>query len=73
MTQNKTFLVTNFDVSRISLVNYGVIKLGNLTHRQAAWVEVLFPFEYSLNLTVLSNLFLSSYKELRIYYQFQVL
>ena len=44
-----------------------------LTYRRVAQVGALFPFEFSLNLKVLSNLFLSSYKELRILYQFLVL
>ena len=44
-----------------------------LTHRRVAQIGALFPFEFSLNLKILSNLFLPSYKELKICYQFLVL
>ena len=45
----------------------------SLTNRRVALVKALFPFEFSLNLEVVSNLFLSSHKELRVFYQFLVL
>ena len=45
----------------------------SLTYQRVALVGALFPFEFSLNLKVLSNLILSINKELRIFNQSLVL
>ena len=47
--------------------------ISPLTNQRVALVGALFPLEFFLNLKVLTNRFISSYKELRIFHQFVVL